>query len=113
MKIICFDLDGVLCTNTFGDYEKAIPIKKAILKANFLYNKGYVIKIFTARFMGKNNEIINKAYEEGYEFTKTQLATWGIKYHELIMGKPTYDIIIDDKQFGYNEDWITKIEKIL
>ena len=48
MKIIFFHLDGVLCTNTFGDYENAIPIKEAILKNNFLYNKWYVIKIFTA-----------------------------------------------------------------
>ena len=27
MKIICFDLDGVICNNTYGDYSKAKPIK--------------------------------------------------------------------------------------
>ena len=27
MKTICFDLDGVLCTNTWGNYDEAIPIK--------------------------------------------------------------------------------------
>ena len=60
MKIICFDLDGVICNNTYGDYSKAKPIKKSINKINSLYNKGHIIKVFTARYMGRNNEDISK-----------------------------------------------------
>ena len=43
MKTICFDLDGVLCSNTWGSYEKAIPVQKAVDKVNDLYAKGYKI----------------------------------------------------------------------
>ena len=32
-----------------------------------------------------------------------QLITWGLKFHELIMGKPSYDIIIDDKSFDFKK----------
>ena len=108
-KKICFDIDGVICTNTWGNYEKAEPILKNIKKINNLYEAGNTIILFTARYMGKNNESIDLAYNEGYEFTKKQLDRWGVKYHTLKMGKPTYDIIIDDKQFNYSESWIEKI----
>ena len=109
MKTICFDLDGVICTNTWGKYENAKPIKNSIQKINELYEKGYIIKIFTARFMSRNNENIDSVYKMGYEFTKSQIDKWGLKYHHLIMGKPSYDIIIDDKSFDYSENWIYKI----
>ena len=103
MKIICFDLDGVICNNTYGDYSKAKPIKKSINKINSLYNKGHIIKVFTARYMGRNNEDISKAYTDGYKFTKNQLDSWGLKYHFLILGKPTYDILVDDKHIGFSK----------
>ena len=38
MKTICFDLDGVICTNTWGKYEDAKPIISSINKVNELYN---------------------------------------------------------------------------
>ena len=109
MKTICFDLDGVICTNTWGKYEDAKPFKKSIMKINKLYEKGYIIKVFTARFMSRNNENIDDVYKMGYEFTKSQIDKWGLKYHQLIMGKPSYDIIIDDKSIDYNTDWYDKI----
>ena len=113
MKIICFDLDGVICNNTYGDYSKAKPIKKSINKINSLYNKGHIIKIFTARYMGRNNEDISKAYTDGYKFTKNQLDSWGLKYHFLILGKPTYDILVDDKHIGFSKSWTEDISKLL
>lgn len=106
MKTICFDLDGTLCINTWGNYEDAKPISKAILKCNELYDRGFKIIIFTARYMGRSNEDQKIAHETGYIFTKQQLDKWGIKYHKLIMGKPSYDIIIDDKQFNYDDSWL-------
>jgi uncharacterized HAD superfamily protein len=105
-KIICFDIDGVICNNTWGDYLNAKPHQKAIDKINHLYEIGNKIILFTARFMGKHNESKNKAYDEGFEFTKNQLNSWGVKYHELKMGKPSYDIIVDDKHFNYDNKWI-------
>ena len=38
-----------------------------------------------------------KAKEVLFELTKQQLDDWGVKYHELIMGKPHADYFIDDK----------------
>ena len=113
MKIICFDIDGVICNNTWGKYENAIPNMQAIKKINELYEQKFVIKLYTARFMGRNNENVSKVYETGFEFTKRQLEKWNIKYHELIMGKPSYDIIIDDKSINYSNDWINKDFSIL
>ena len=31
------------------------------------------------------------------DVTEKQLASWGVKYHELKMGKPHYDLFICDK----------------
>lgn len=104
-KKICFDLDGTLCTNTFGSYEQANPINKAIDKVNELYENGNYIIVFTARYMGKSKGDAKKAYEIGYSFTKNQIDKWGLKYHELILGKPEYDIIIDDKSIFYKDNW--------
>ena len=108
-KTFAFDIDGVICETQNGDYKNSVPNKKSIKKINALHAEGNKIIIFTARYMGKNNESIDLAYNEGYEFTKKQLDRWGVKYHTLKMGKPTYDIIIDDKQFNYSESWIEKI----
>ena len=55
--------------------------------------------------MGKNNESRNKAHNEGYQFTKNQLLKWGVKYHELKMGKPSYDLYIDDKSVNVDDYW--------
>jgi len=104
-KKICFDLDGTLCTNTYGDYLNAKPINIAIDKVNELYKSGYYIIIFTARYMGKSNGNIDEAYKIGYDLTKQQLDAWCIKYHELILGKPEYDIVVDDKSIFFKTNW--------
>lgn len=63
--------------------------------------------------MGRSNEKIKIAKKKGYNFTKKQLNKWGVKYHELIFGKPSYDILIDDKCLFYKKNWSSKIKKIL
>ena len=85
----CFDLDGTLCTNTFGEYREAVPIPEAIAKVNSLYDFGHSIKIFTARGSGSGLE--------WRESTEQQLKSWGVRYHELILGKPEADFYIDDR----------------
>ena len=112
-KIICFDIDNVICRTHKNDYTKSKPIKKTINLINYLYKKGYFIKIFTSRFMGRNNENINKAKKNGYKLTINQLKKWNIKFHILIMGKPSFDIYIDDKAFGFNKNWQEKFKKMI
>jgi|SRR3989338_7668334 len=107
---ICFDIDGVLRTQTDGDYENAQPIKEAIDFINKLYNEGFWITLYTSSFMGRAKNDQKAAYEAGFAFNKKQLAGWGVKYHELFMGKPPTDLLIDDRALFYNQDWAV-IEK--
>ena len=63
--------------------------------------------------MGKysgNIKKVNKAY---LALTKAQLKKWGLKYHELILGKISYDLFVDDKALGFNKNWISKLKKLL
>tara|TARA_R100000458_G_C8249539_1_gene226779 strand:- start:1065 stop:1391 length:327 start_codon:yes stop_codon:yes gene_type:complete len=96
MKYV-FDLDGTLCTNTYGSYEKAQPLKERIKVVNELFDEGNEIIILTARGMGRHGNCRSKAISEFYEFTKGQLEEWGVKYHDLFLGKPSGDIYVDDK----------------
>ncbi len=110
-KIVCFDLDNVLCKTNRNKYRESKPIKKNIKIVNKLFDKGFYIKIFTARYMGRNKDNVAKAKRQGYGFTKLQLKKWKISYNKLIFGKPSFDIYIDDKSFFYDKNWPKKIEK--
>lgn len=90
--IYCFDLDNTLCKTVNTDYANSKPIKERIKKVNELYDKGDYIKIFTGR--GSESGI------DWEEFTKTQLYEWGLKYQQLIFGKPPFDIFVDDKAYN-------------
>lgn len=112
-KIICFDIDNTLCKTKGIDYKKSRPFKKKIDFINSLKKKGFYIKIFTARFMGRNNDNQRLAKKAGFNFTKKQLRKWGLVYDELIFGKPTFDILIDDKSLNYHNKWVYDLEKKL
>ena len=112
-KIICFDLDNVICKSNGKNYTKSTPIQKNIKTINKLYKNGYYIKIFTARFMGRTNDNITKAKKLDKNLTKKQLNKWNVKYHRLIFGKPSYDLFIDDKSFFYDKNWSKKLESKL
>ena len=93
----CFDLDNTLCTTLGNDYNSCVPIQSHIDKVNYLYESGHKIIIFTARGMSKYSGNLEKIKSNLYEKTKSQIEFWGIKYHEFLMGKPSYDFVIDDK----------------
>lgn len=94
--IYCFDIDGTLCANTDGDYERAEPDFRVISRVNSLYESGHKILLYTAR--GATTGIDWRGLTEG------QLGSWGLKYHALYMGKPTADLYIDDKAINLR-DW--------
>ena len=110
MKKICFDIDGVICQTFKSNYESSKPDYKAIKIINKLYDSGNYIIIFTARYMGRNNQKISKAKKQGYKLTFNQLKKWNVKFHKLIFGKPSYDIIIDDRSFSYSSNWKKKLK---
>ena len=102
-KRYCVDIDGTICSPTVGrDYHKAEPWQDRIKVLNKLYDEGHYIIYFTARAMGRFANLPHsvasvKAKEVLYDLTKQQLEEWGVKYNELIMGKPHADFFIDDK----------------
>ena len=100
MTIYVFDIDGTICSNTFGEYKKAEPIKAIINIINNLYDSGKTIIFQTARGMGSSGNNTQLAVEKWREFTLLQLEKWGVKYHQLFLGKPAGDIYIDDKGQG-------------
>lgn len=87
--IYCFDIDGTLCTNTNGEYERVEPYPEVIALVNALYDLGHRIVLYTAR--GSTTGI------DWRELTENQLHSWGVKYNELFLGKPHADLFIDDK----------------
>ena len=94
------DIDGTICTPGKPEetrYTEALPIQDRIDKLNRLYDEGHIIVYLTARGMGSNNQNIDRAKQQYYEFTEIQLSLWGCKYHQLYLGKPSADYYIDDK----------------
>jgi hypothetical protein len=88
-KTLAFDLDGTLCTLSDGIYENAEPYVERIRKVNMLHQMGNKIVIFTARGISSNRDL--------RDLTLTQLESWGVYFDELIMGKPHFDLLVDDK----------------
>jgi|TARA_R110000744_G_scaffold200343_10_gene319469 hypothetical protein len=92
-----FDIDGTICTNSDGNYDYAEPLSERIEAVNSLYDEGHTIVFQTARGMGRTNNNQLSAYALFYDYTMQQLKSWGVKYHNLYLGKPAGDIYIDDK----------------
>ena len=116
---ICFDIDGVLCEQVEGKYKDAQPRQAMIDLLNRLHAGGHRIILHTSRFMGRAKNDPAEAERIGREFTEQQLAGWGVRYHELWMGKPRYDYVIDDRSVFYNadtahiEEWLEKQTRVL
>ena len=109
---ICFDIDGVLCNQVAGDYETAEPNGEMIDLLNRRYAQGDTILLHTSRYMGRANGNADEAERIGRALTEKQLAQWGVRYHELIMGKPRYDLVIDDRSIFFDAN-PAKIESLL
>lgn len=91
------DLDNTLCITQNSNYMNSKPILERIEYVNNLKKEGAHITIWTAR--GATSGINYR------ELTKKQLADWNVQYDELLMGKPDYDIYIDDKSFNVDTFW--------
>jgi hypothetical protein len=90
------DIDNTICRTQGSDYQNSVPLSDRIRKINELYQAGHTITYWTAR--GGNSGI------DWSELTERQLRNWGCQYHELRMGKPAYDLWIDDKAIN-SEDF--------
>ena len=96
MKIF-IDIDETICISPQNrDYNLSKPLQENIAKANKLYDEGHTIVYWTARGTGSGID--------WREVTERQFEDWGVKYHELMLGKPIYDLFIDDKNMN-TRDW--------
>lgn len=95
MRTFVIDIDGTICTNTFGDYSNATPFPEVIDQINKIKQNGNRIVMFTAR--GSTTGI------DWSDITKKQLGLWGLNYDELILGKPFGDYYIDDKMLSIEQ----------
>ena len=89
--IIYVDFDGVLAKTDGMAYLKSEPMYDNIQRVNKLYDEGNIIVIYTARGS------ITGLKDYFREITLKQIKKWGVKYHELNMDKPYYDMFIDDR----------------
>jgi len=100
------DIDGTICVPGSSEetrYTGATPIQDRIDKINKLYDEGNTVVYLTARGMGRYKNNADLAKKEFYEFTETQLKSWGCRYHQLFLGKPSGDYYIDDKAINSDE----------
>lgn len=85
-KVYMIDIDGILTNEIEGhDYENRTPNHKNISKVYSLWEQGAIIILWTSR------------YSEDEKVTREWMRRLGVKYDQLILGKPQYDGIIDDK----------------
>jgi hypothetical protein len=97
---IAFDLDGILCHGY--PYTEAKPFDGAAELLVRLKKAGHHVTIFTARGMGRNKNDVGSAQGQLALLTLNQLRDWGFTYDAFLMGKPSYDLFIDDKAYGYS-----------
>ena len=99
------DIDGTICSlhivqtedgSTDNLYEKAKPYIGRIEYFNKLFDEGNEIHYWTAR--GANSNTV----KEKTALTEKQLKDWGVKFTSFKMGKPAYDVWIDDKAWNAN-----------
>jgi len=86
---IFVDFDSTLTTGAgepwWVDNLDEEPREEMIGLVNDLYKQNHTIIIYTAR------------REEVRKETKYFLKKWGVMYHGLVMEKPGYDLLIDDR----------------
>ena len=114
LKKIIVDCDGVIAgKDEGGDYAKAPPLEHGISQVNKLYDMGYEIVLYTARYGERKAGNLNEMYEAGYREWIDWLTKYGVKYHHAFMGKPAGVLYIDDKaarvrddnEMGWSEVW--------
>jgi len=93
--VIYVDIDNTILDTDGVNYENTKPMKNRIQKINDLYDEGHTIVYWTAR--GTLSGI------DYYDLTKSQLDKFGVKYHELKLKKPYYDLFIDDRNVNSEE----------
>ena len=89
---IAFDLDDTLYddpglgSQLLRSNPQPYPEVVEFIRAKF--NEGWRITFFSAR------------HWNCLEYFEQYMSRWDIPYHQIILGKPTYDYFVDDKAFN-------------
>ena len=103
-KVIMVDIDGTICKQD-GDprssddaysFRTSKPFPQRIEYLNSLHEEGHYLHYWSARGCWDGKDTL--------EETKAQLDSWGVKYNDVAVFKPFYDIWIDDKAVGVRRD---------
>lgn len=94
-----FDIDGTLCTSSPEGYDLAQPFESRIKHVNRLFDEGHSVLLFSARGQNSGRDL--------REFTEAQLRSWEINYTKLLLSKPSFDLLVDDKAV-FSEDYWNK-----
>ena len=113
-KTIIVDCDGVIADKRHGgQYHLADPLTHGIEQVNKLYDMGFEVVLYTARYGDRECGNIHRQYERGYREWTDWLEKHGVKYTYAWMGKTAGAIYIDDKaarvrgdnETGWEEVW--------
>ena len=92
LKILCFDPLAKYPKHLEKNIVLQSPIRVGIKEINRLFDKGYMIKLFTSRYMGRNNDLFQSIVNKVTLMTLNQLyRNAQYEYHKLIFGKPSFD----------------------
>lgn len=107
--ILVFDVDGTICRERDDNgnlyhpqhipYIDRPPYPFAVENINDLYDRGYEIVLFTARYMHCENQNQLNSFGRGYSELVKWCDKWGIKYSRLVFGKPSGNLYIDNHGF--------------
>ena len=91
---IVIDMDGTICTE-MRQFSRCLaePKADAVETINELYDAGNTIIIYSARTWVE------------YEMTVDWLKRYGVKYHQLFMGKPIGDVWIYYRAITAKDNW--------
>ena len=87
-QTLIVDCDGVIADKKYGgEYAKAGPLQFGIDQVNKLYDMGFIITLYTARYGDRCNGNIHQQYETGYKECTDWLEKHGVKKIEALNNK--------------------------
>jgi len=96
-------VDDVLCMSADSNYGEAVPLIDNIVKINALFDAGHKIIIWTSR--GSLDQM------NYWNLTKKQLDEWGVKYTDVGVGKPHYDVMFCSRAHSTVNDTVLHLIK--
>lgn len=93
VRTFVVDIDGVIASLVpDNDYARAEPLRENVALVNALHDQGHRIVLYTARGSATGKDWTS--------VTQRQMADWGVRHHELRLGKPAGDFYIDDRMIS-------------